>query len=161
MGRWIRFLLAILTGAALGLSYGWYVSPVEYVDTSPETLKIDFKTDYVLMAAEAYQQEGNLGAAVQQLSVLGGSSPEDTVHRALLFAEPRYTDADLARLRALYQALQTSSTTATQMEPQVPIVQTVTATLAAGTPQETRPLAETAVTRSTPDAGLLQETPTP
>ena len=47
--RWILFIFAILVGAGLGLLYGWVINPVDYVDTTPDTLRIDYKTDYVLM----------------------------------------------------------------------------------------------------------------
>jgi len=39
MARWIRFFLAIAVGIAGGLFYGWWVNPVEYVNTSPDTLR--------------------------------------------------------------------------------------------------------------------------
>ena len=34
--------------------YGWVVNPVEYIDIAPESPRVDYKTDYVLMTAEAY-----------------------------------------------------------------------------------------------------------
>jgi hypothetical protein len=51
MSRWTRFLIAIAVGLALGLLYGWVLSPVKYVDTTPNTLRADYQTDYVLMVA--------------------------------------------------------------------------------------------------------------
>lgn len=105
MGRWIRFLIAIMIGIAAGLYYGWVISPVEYVDTSPDTLSIDYKTDYVLMAAEAYQVERDPALAIQRLAVLGGD-PLEMVVQAILSAERRYIDNDLALMRQLSEALQ-------------------------------------------------------
>jgi hypothetical protein len=106
MGRWIRFLIAILIGIAAGLYYGWEISPVEYVDTSPDTLSIDYKTDYVLMAAEAYQIERDPTLAIQRLAVLGGD-PLEMVVQAILSAERNgYIDSDLALMRQLSEALQ-------------------------------------------------------
>ena len=58
--RWLAFLVAIGIGLGLGLYYGWVVSPVAYVDTAPNTLRPDYKADYVLMVAEAYQADGVL-----------------------------------------------------------------------------------------------------
>jgi len=99
-------LIAILIGIAGGLFYGWEISPVEYVDTSPDTLSIDYKTDYVLMAAEAYQVEKNPALAVQRLAVLGGD-PNEMVVQAILSAERNgYIDSDLALMRQLSEALQ-------------------------------------------------------
>jgi hypothetical protein len=107
MGRWFRFLIAIMVGFAAGLFYGWEISPVEYVDTSPDTLSIDYKTDYVLMAAEAYQVEKDPEMAVQRLAVLGGD-PIEMVVQAILSAERNgYIDSDLVLMRELSEALQT------------------------------------------------------
>ena len=75
MARWVRFLIAILVGLAIGLAYGWLVSPVRYIDTSPNTLRIDYKTDYVLMVSETYQSEKDLDQAVRRLGLLGTTSP--------------------------------------------------------------------------------------
>lgn len=106
MGRWFRFFLAIMVGFAAGLFYGWEISPVEYVNTSPDTLSIDYKTDYVLMAAEAYQVERDPQAAVQRLAVLGGD-PIEMVVQAILSAERNgYIDSDLVLMRELSEALQ-------------------------------------------------------
>jgi len=94
-----------MIGIAAGLYYGWVISPVEYVDTSPDTLSIDYKTDYVLMAAEAYQVERDPALAIQRLAVLGGD-PLEMVVQAILSAERRYIDNDLALMRQLSEALQ-------------------------------------------------------
>lgn len=79
---------------------------MEYVDTSPDTLSIDYKTDYVLMAAEAYQVEQYPEIAVQRLAVLGGD-PIEMVVQAILSAERNgYIDSDLALMREFSEALQ-------------------------------------------------------
>jgi hypothetical protein len=107
MSRWIRFILAILIGAAAGLFYGWVVNPVEYVDTTPDTLRIDYQSDYVLMVAESYSNEGELALAVRRLALLGASPPSETVHKALLFAErEEYIDSDIVLIRTLFTDLQ-------------------------------------------------------
>jgi hypothetical protein len=106
MARWVRFFIAIVLGIGLGLAYGWLVSPVRYVDTTPDTLRIDYKTDYVLMAAEAYQAEGNLDQAVRRLAVLGSAPPAELVYQAILFAQKAgYTETDLGLLQALLNDL--------------------------------------------------------
>ena len=87
MTRWIGFILAILVGAAVAMVYGWVISPVEYVDTPPELLRVDYKSDYVLMVAEAYSLENDLAQAVRRLSFLGSESPAEIVRQAILFAE--------------------------------------------------------------------------
>lgn len=108
MGRWVRFIIAILVGVAAGLAYGWVVNPVEYIETSPASLKIDYKTDYVLMTAEIYRVEGNLDRAARRLAILGSMPPGEIVQQAMLFAEKAgYTEADRSLMLALYHALQT------------------------------------------------------
>jgi hypothetical protein len=86
MSRWTKFLLAVLLGAAAGLFYGWVVNPVEYVDIAPESLRVDYKTDYVLMVAEAYQVDHDLELAVRRLALLGSSTPSNIVANALSYA---------------------------------------------------------------------------
>jgi hypothetical protein len=108
MARWIRFLIAILVGLAIGLAYGWLISPVRYIDTSPNTLRIDYKTDYVLMVSEAYQSEKDLDQAIQRLALLGAASPVELVAQTIQFAQKAgYTEADVARMQALMSASQT------------------------------------------------------
>jgi hypothetical protein len=108
--RWVRFLLAVIIGAAGGMFYGWVVNPVSYVDTTPDSLRVDYKTDYVLMTAEAYSLEDDLPQAVRRLALLGEQPPLETVRQALIFAEGHgYMDPDLATMRRLFQDLQTFS----------------------------------------------------
>jgi len=108
MARWLRFLIAILVGLVIGLLYGWLISPVSYIDTSPNTLRIDYKTDYVLMVSESYQSEKDLQQVARRLAMLGGSSQIEIVAQAIQFAQKAgYSEADVARMQALLSALQT------------------------------------------------------
>jgi hypothetical protein len=107
MSRWIRFVIAIVVGIVLGLLYGWVVNPVEYVDTIPESLREDYKADYVLMVAETYQLERDPSLAAARLMFLGDSPPVSVVEETLTFAEDvGYSPADIAVLSRLYEALQ-------------------------------------------------------
>lgn len=93
--RYIYFFLSIILGVGLGLLYGWVISPVELVDTTPATLRMDYKTDYVLMVAEVYALEQEPGEVVCRLAVLGGN-PLLAVQEAKVFAvEVGYTPDDL------------------------------------------------------------------
>jgi hypothetical protein len=108
MSRYVYFALAILAGIGLGLLYGWVISPVEFVDTSPNMLREDYKADYVLMVAEVYSNEDDLQLAVQRLGLLGGDDIPANVEQALVFAvDQGYTADDLALMRTLYEAVQT------------------------------------------------------
>ena len=108
MSRWIGFILAILVGIGLGLLYGWVINPVQYVNTSADSLRIDYKTDVVLMVAETYQADGDLAQAVRQLAFLGDQAPAQIVQQAVTYAgQSHYAETDLDRLVHLQQALQT------------------------------------------------------
>ena len=102
MSRWLLFLITIVIGVVAGLCYGWFINPVRYVDTTPDTLRQDYQADYVLMVAEAYQAEGDLGMAVRRLALMGSIRPADTVAEATLFAvEEGYSQPDLALMQRL------------------------------------------------------------
>jgi hypothetical protein len=104
MSRWILFLITIGIGAAAGLYYGWVINPVEYTDTSPDSLRSDYKVDYVLMIAEAYQVDADLTLAIRRLAVLGDGTPEESVNKAINFAasfNPPYPASDLALMQRL------------------------------------------------------------
>jgi hypothetical protein len=104
--RFLFFGLAILVGIAAGVIYGWVINPVEYVNTGPHTLRIDYQTDYVLMVAELYQAENDIYAAVERLVFLGDQSPVDLVNQAILFAGRNgYAPADIEDMWDLAEAL--------------------------------------------------------
>ncbi|OGO60188.1 MAG: hypothetical protein A2032_06100 [Chloroflexi bacterium RBG_19FT_COMBO_49_13] len=108
MSRLSKFLIAVILGAAAGLFYGWVVNPVEYVDIAPESLRVDYKTDYVLMVGEAYQVDHDLGQAVRRLALLGSSAPTDIVANALSYAlQHEYASQDLSLLQLLGESLLT------------------------------------------------------
>ncbi len=103
--RWLAFLIAIAVGIGLGLYYGWIVSPVAYVDTAPNTLRADYKADYVLMVAEAYQADHDLQSARRTLALLG-ADPAAAVQAAITFGTAHgYASQDLYALQQLLAAL--------------------------------------------------------
>ncbi len=106
MSRWTIFFLILLLGLGLGLVYGWVINPVSYQDTTLTSLRIDYKTDYTLMVAEVYHQEGDLDWALNRLTLLEDKSPVASVDNALLFAsQADYTLPDMFLLRDLSNAL--------------------------------------------------------
>lgn len=108
MPRWLLILIVSLLGIALGLVYGWVVDPVQYTDITPETLRIDYRADYVLMVAEAYQAEQDPEAAARRLAVLGSAPPALIAGEAYSFAQQSaYPADDLALIQELTVALET------------------------------------------------------
>lgn len=106
MSRWTKFLIMVVLGATVGLFYGWVVNPVEYVDISPQSLRMDYKADFVLMVAESYQVNHDLGLAVRRLALLSSSAPTDIVANALSYAlQHEYAAQDLSLIQALGEAI--------------------------------------------------------
>lgn len=101
-------LLGIAAGLLLGLTYGWLIRPVEYVDTTPDSLREDFRTDYVLMAAEAYAGEGDLDLARFRLAALGPLPPDLYATEAIDYALAHaFSREDVEALNRLAIALRT------------------------------------------------------
>ena len=118
MVRYAYFVIAIIVGLGLGLFYGWVISPVELVETSPSSLRADYRTDYVLMVAEAYSVDANLSLAVRRLGLLGDESPVESVEQATVFAvEYGYAPADLVLIQDLGNVMRTWSPALEPSEP--------------------------------------------
>ena len=101
-------------GAAAAMFYGWKVNPVRYAQTTPDTLRIDYKTDYVLMVAEAYHTEGDPDLAARRLALISNDSPVKAVTTAIQYTKSlskndEYSPADLALMQALETALKSWS----------------------------------------------------
>lgn len=94
--RFIFFSLAILVGLAAGIFFGWQVAPARYTDTSPDTLRQDYQTDFILMVAELYGYDADLAMATSRLTYLNPMSPLDTIQAAIAYAQKNnYTIDDL------------------------------------------------------------------
>lgn len=105
--RWLFILLALLAGLGLGLFYGWVLNPVEFYDLTPDTLRADYKADYVLMTAEAYQAKGDPAWAARQLAIFGSESPAAIAADSLAYARThKFADTDIALMQELVTALQ-------------------------------------------------------
>lgn len=112
MSRWMRFFIVFALGLAAGLFYAWRINPVQLIEVSPDTLREDYQTDYVLMVAEIYHADGNTANAVQRLALLGDAAPQHIVDSALAYARGQlngnqaiYPIEDLALMQALSDAL--------------------------------------------------------
>jgi len=73
-GSWY-LLTAIILGIGLGLLYSWGVSPAEYVDTPPFSLREDYKDQYRALIAVAYDKTGDLQRAQARLNLLRDKNP--------------------------------------------------------------------------------------
>ena len=77
-GPWY-LLTGLILGIALGLAYAWIIQPVEYVDTSPASLRSDFKDQYRALIAAAYLANGDLLRARARLELL----QDEDIYRVL------------------------------------------------------------------------------
>lgn len=105
--RWIFILIALILGISAGLAYGWYIDPIQFFDLTPDTLRADYKTDYVLMTAEAYRFEQDPGTAARRLAIFGAQTPSAIATEALEYARTNgFPDSDIALMQELVTAMQ-------------------------------------------------------
>lgn len=103
--RFFWFLVMIILGVAAGLFYGWSVKPLR-AGTTPDLLRQDYRTDYILMVAEVFRVEKDTSLAALRLSQVSSQAPLRTVQEAILKAgEYQYNAADLDLLARLAQGL--------------------------------------------------------
>ncbi|HET7010327.1 MAG TPA: hypothetical protein VFI11_06095 [Anaerolineales bacterium] len=104
-----RLWLGLALGIAAGLLYGWVLQPVELYDTAPSSLREDYRTDYVLMVAEAYGVEADRTQAVVRLAALGPQPPIEFVESAIAYATANgFAAQDIERLSRLARGLGTA-----------------------------------------------------
>jgi hypothetical protein len=107
MSRLPVILLVALAGFGLGLAYGRLVAPVEYVDADPASLRIDYRSDYVLMVAERYAADHDAVGALRRLEVLGIHGPIQATSEAIQFGQSaQYAPQDLDLIQRLFRAVQ-------------------------------------------------------
>ena len=105
--RLIFILIALAAGIGMGLAYGWIIDPVDFFDLTPDTLRADYKADYVLMTAEAYRLEQDPGLAARRLAIFGSQSPSTIASQGLDYARTNgFADSDITLIQELVTALQ-------------------------------------------------------
>ncbi len=68
-------LTGLVIGLVLGLLYAWLINPVSYIDTSPATLRQDYRDHYRLLIARAFAFNQDRGRASARLALLGDKDP--------------------------------------------------------------------------------------
>lgn len=66
----LYLLTGLFIGLLLGLAYSWWVRPVTYTNTSPASLRADYKERYRALIASAYVASGDLVRARARLDLL-------------------------------------------------------------------------------------------
>lgn len=106
MNRYIAFGITILLGLVASLYFAWGGNPPEVQNAAPDLLREDFRADYALMVAEAFQVDDDVERAIEQLTFLDAENPLLPVDAALEFGqETGYDPTDISRLEALVVAL--------------------------------------------------------
>lgn len=101
------FLVSIGLGIALGLLYGWVLRPVPYQDVPMDTLRQDFRTDYILMVAQAYTLDHDAALALRRLSSVDTAPGVRLVQETIIAAQQMgYARPDIEALAVLAQGLQ-------------------------------------------------------
>ena len=147
----LALLVAVALGLAAGLGYAWGVNPVSYTDTSPASLRDDFRADYLTLVASAYDATGDLPRARARLALFAYADPSPLL---AALAQQRlgqgWPEAEARALARLSADLQAQAPPASESQASPPT--------AAGTPTPTRtvtPVPSPAPTRtptSTPGA---------
>jgi hypothetical protein len=105
---WIQIAIALIAGIGLGLLYGLVIQPVQYADATPNILRADYRADYILMVAEAYQGEQNPEIAARRLAILGSEPPSQFVSAVIEYARINgFTPDEITLLQGLLSAMQT------------------------------------------------------
>lgn len=93
-------------GMVFGLVYGWLINPVEYVNTQPNSLRIDYQTDVVLMVASIYTRELDSEAAINRLSLLKTVDIGNLLADSLAYAEKmHFSTQDIDSIEFLNEAI--------------------------------------------------------
>ncbi len=92
---WIFLALAVIVGLSIGLFLGWVVWPVQWVDASPDLLRIEFQEDWMNMAIDSYTVNQNIPLADQRYNSLGAAAPEilADIQEAPVWVSPAEVDA--------------------------------------------------------------------
>ena len=94
-------------GLTAGMGYGWMINPADTTSAEPETLRIDFKTDYVLMTAELYNAEQDPLMALARLRFFIDTPSLQLLNATIAYAETHYyAEDDIQSMRNLAAAVQ-------------------------------------------------------
>lgn len=164
-GGYLFLVTGLVLGIGIGLLVAWGLSPVQYVDTTPASLRTDFKDEYRYMIASAYTASGDLPRAQARLATLGDGDSGKTLGAQAQRMLAENISMDRIRVLAnLSEAIQAQPTA----EPASAVPQTAS-------PTSAEPLAETDTTptvnpptesaetaTSEPTAtSILEDTPAP
>lgn len=65
------FIIGLVIGLALALTYAWILEPVRFTEASPARLRSQYIEEYILLVSQSYQADGNWELAKERLDALG------------------------------------------------------------------------------------------
>jgi hypothetical protein len=174
-GPWY-LLTGLVIGIIVGLVYAWRIAPVKYIDTTPATLRQDFKDQYRALIAIAYAADGDLvraqarlkqlkdpnsaqTVAIQAQQALAGGRPADEAHALGLLAVALSQNVSSA-LKPETSQIPTNSAP-TETETPVPATASPSPTSLAATPSPSAVISSTIPATEPVNTPLPSRTPTP
>lgn len=120
-------LIALLLGLGLGLSYAWIIAPQQFTDSTPATLRNDFKDQFRAAIAASYNANGNLSRAQARLELLGEDNLTESLNAQAQreIASGQFKQAD--QLAALAAAIENGVSLPIQNTPTFESFEPVTA----------------------------------
>ena len=101
-----NLIFGLLVGLAASLYYAWEIAPVQYVDNSPQSLRGEYAHDYLLLVAQTYVVEQDIGRAHLRLATLALEEPAQFVaERAEEMIAAGFNTADIRSMAVFAQAL--------------------------------------------------------
>lgn len=105
-GSWY-LLTGLVIGVTIGLLFAWRLSPVEYINTAPASMRADFKAQYRALAAAAYLASGNIERAEKRLAELkDGDITLQLSAQAQTWLDGTHPETEVRGLNMLAAALQ-------------------------------------------------------
>ena len=155
-------------GLGLGLFFAWGLAPAQFVDTTPASLRIDFKDEYRFMIASAYKANGDLIRAQARLNTIGDVNPPKALGEQAQRMLSNNSSVQMVQVLAdLSEVLQTPPTVAATPSP-APVSPTPLPQLpvdeASSTPQNATPTETGTALANSPEPQLPPtetDTPTP
>ena len=73
LSGWGLAVIALIAGIGIGLLYAWQISPVEWTDTDPSSMRQELQVDYLRMVVESYFINNDESLADYRYQLLGDS----------------------------------------------------------------------------------------
>lgn len=106
----LLIILAVIAGLALGLLVGWVIWPVQWIDASPEDLRLEFQVEWINMAIDSYSVNQNASLATERYDALGADAPAAL---DVVLADPKWVSGSDAQAYAAVVGAPGAETTPT------------------------------------------------